>query len=221
MGTIRNATPALGGLPLRGRPARSPSSRPGSAPTTSPGPRARTSRTAGRAPRSSSPRRTRRATRWRSRTASRKAGTPPTTLDTKAAVTFVPGTGITEIALSVIGDVPGITAEQFEAAAAGRQGELPGQPGAQGRADHPRGHFTDDLHRPDDDGADPSRVGADAVVAHRRSWAARLRRTRRWPSAHSSMRCQFCENWSACSCESLPSCSSATVVRPSLVGVSV
>ena len=46
-----------------------------------------------------------------------KAGTPPTTLDTTAAVTFVPGTGITGIKLTVVGDVPGITADEFDAAA--------------------------------------------------------------------------------------------------------
>ena len=43
-----------------------------------------------------------------------QAGTPPEALDTKAAVTFQPGTGITGVALSVAGKVPGITAEQFE-----------------------------------------------------------------------------------------------------------
>jgi osmotically inducible protein OsmC len=46
-----------------------------------------------------------------------QAGTPATTLDTTANVTFVPGTGITGIALSVVGDVPGISAEDFQAAA--------------------------------------------------------------------------------------------------------
>ena len=46
-----------------------------------------------------------------------QAGTPPTTIDTTANVTFQPGTGITGIALSVTGSVPGITAEQFEEAA--------------------------------------------------------------------------------------------------------
>jgi lipoyl-dependent peroxiredoxin len=46
-----------------------------------------------------------------------KAGTPPTSLDTSAAVTFQPGTGITGIALTVKGVVPGMTAEQFEEAA--------------------------------------------------------------------------------------------------------
>jgi osmotically inducible protein OsmC len=46
-----------------------------------------------------------------------KAGTPPTTLDTTAAVTFVPGTGITEITLKVVGAVPGMSAEDFRAAA--------------------------------------------------------------------------------------------------------
>ena len=46
-----------------------------------------------------------------------QAGTPPTTIDTTANVTFQPGTGITGIPLSVVGAVPGITAEQFEEAA--------------------------------------------------------------------------------------------------------
>ena len=46
-----------------------------------------------------------------------QAGTPPTSIDTTANVTFQPGTGITGIALSVVGNVPGITAEQFEEAA--------------------------------------------------------------------------------------------------------
>ena len=46
-----------------------------------------------------------------------KAGTPPTTLDTTADVTFQPGTGITGVALRVVGSVPGITAEQFDEAA--------------------------------------------------------------------------------------------------------
>ena len=46
-----------------------------------------------------------------------KAGTPPTSLDTSAAVTFQPGEGITTIALTVRGNVPGISAEDFEAAA--------------------------------------------------------------------------------------------------------
>jgi lipoyl-dependent peroxiredoxin len=46
-----------------------------------------------------------------------QAGNPPTTLDTRADVTFQPGEGITGIKLTVIGVVPGITAEQFDAAA--------------------------------------------------------------------------------------------------------
>ena len=45
------------------------------------------------------------------------AGNPATTLDTTADVTFVPGTGITGIKLTVKGAVPGMSAEQFEAAA--------------------------------------------------------------------------------------------------------
>ena len=46
-----------------------------------------------------------------------QAGTPPTTVDTTAEVTFQPGTGITGIVLKVVGAVPGISAEQFEEAA--------------------------------------------------------------------------------------------------------
>ncbi len=45
------------------------------------------------------------------------AGTPPTTVDTTADVTFQPGQGITGIKLTVKAAVPGLTAEQFEAAA--------------------------------------------------------------------------------------------------------
>ena len=46
-----------------------------------------------------------------------KAGTPPTALNTTADVTFVPGTGITGIKLTVRGEVPGISADDFVAAA--------------------------------------------------------------------------------------------------------
>jgi lipoyl-dependent peroxiredoxin len=46
-----------------------------------------------------------------------KAGMPPERLQTSAAVTFVPGSGITKIALAVRGTVPGIDAEGFRAAA--------------------------------------------------------------------------------------------------------
>ncbi|MET1006650.1 MAG: OsmC family peroxiredoxin [Propionibacteriaceae bacterium] len=53
------------------------------------------------------------------------AGTPPTSLDTKADVTFVPGTGITGILLTVKGVVPGMTAEQFEAAAQDAKANCP------------------------------------------------------------------------------------------------
>lgn len=46
-----------------------------------------------------------------------KAGTPSTKLEVSAAVTFQPGEGITGIHLSVVGTVPGISAEDFHAAA--------------------------------------------------------------------------------------------------------
>jgi lipoyl-dependent peroxiredoxin len=46
-----------------------------------------------------------------------KAGTPATTLDTSAEVDFVPGTGITQIRLTVRGTVDGISNDDFVAAA--------------------------------------------------------------------------------------------------------
>ena len=46
-----------------------------------------------------------------------KAGTPPETLETTADVTFQPGEGITGIHLNVRGTVPGMSADDFVAAA--------------------------------------------------------------------------------------------------------
>jgi osmotically inducible protein OsmC len=46
-----------------------------------------------------------------------KGGNPPASLDTRADVTFQPGEGITGVHITVRGDVPGLTAEQFVAAA--------------------------------------------------------------------------------------------------------
>ena len=46
-----------------------------------------------------------------------QAGNAPEQLNTSAAVTFVPGTGITKIALSVRGRVAGLDADGFHAAA--------------------------------------------------------------------------------------------------------
>ena len=46
-----------------------------------------------------------------------QGGNPPDELKTSAAVTFVPGTGITEISLIVRGRVPGLDEEQFRQAA--------------------------------------------------------------------------------------------------------
>ncbi|MDH3725036.1 MAG: OsmC family peroxiredoxin [Thermoleophilia bacterium] len=46
-----------------------------------------------------------------------EAGTPPTSLEASATVTFVPGTGITRSALTVTGVVPGVDADQFRNAA--------------------------------------------------------------------------------------------------------
>jgi osmotically inducible protein OsmC len=46
-----------------------------------------------------------------------KQGTPPERLSVSAAVTFVPGTGITTSAIDVEGDVPGIDEATFQKAA--------------------------------------------------------------------------------------------------------
>ena len=46
-----------------------------------------------------------------------KAGTPPESLDVRATATFVPGQGITQMVLVLSGDVPGMSAEDFAAAA--------------------------------------------------------------------------------------------------------
>ena len=53
------------------------------------------------------------------------AGNPPESVQTKADVTFQPGEGITGIALSVQARVPGITAEQFAAAAQDAKANCP------------------------------------------------------------------------------------------------
>jgi lipoyl-dependent peroxiredoxin len=54
-----------------------------------------------------------------------KAGTPPTSLDTSAEVDFVPGTGITEIRLTVRGVVDGMSNDDFAAAAEGAKANCP------------------------------------------------------------------------------------------------
>jgi osmotically inducible protein OsmC len=46
-----------------------------------------------------------------------QAGTPPRTVDTRADVTFQPGTGITGVHLTVRAAVPGISTDDFAAAA--------------------------------------------------------------------------------------------------------
>jgi osmotically inducible protein OsmC len=54
-----------------------------------------------------------------------KAGTPPTALDVSAAVTFQPGEGITGVHLTVVGEVPGISEDDFAAAAADAKDNCP------------------------------------------------------------------------------------------------
>ncbi|MGW3045597.1 OsmC family peroxiredoxin [Kitasatospora sp. NPDC001159] len=46
-----------------------------------------------------------------------EAGTPPLSLTARANVTFHPGVGITGVALTVSGTVPGVSVESFTAAA--------------------------------------------------------------------------------------------------------
>jgi lipoyl-dependent peroxiredoxin len=54
-----------------------------------------------------------------------QAGTPPEKLETSATVTFQPGEGITKIALTVEGRVPGLDAAGFEEAAQGAKANCP------------------------------------------------------------------------------------------------
>jgi osmotically inducible protein OsmC len=53
------------------------------------------------------------------------AGTPPESVQTRADVTFQPGEGITGITLSVQARVPGVSAEDFQAAAEGAKANCP------------------------------------------------------------------------------------------------
>lgn len=46
-----------------------------------------------------------------------KAGHPPASLDVEATATFVAGSGITQMVLKLTGDVPGMSNEDFQAAA--------------------------------------------------------------------------------------------------------
>ena len=54
-----------------------------------------------------------------------KAGTPPTSLDTKADVTFQPGEGITGVHITVVGSVEGMSEEDFKTAAEGAKQNCP------------------------------------------------------------------------------------------------
>src|SRR3954464_2834609 len=54
-----------------------------------------------------------------------KAGNPPQALDTRAEVDFVPGTGITEIRLTVRGQVDGMSNDDFVAAAEDAKANCP------------------------------------------------------------------------------------------------
>jgi lipoyl-dependent peroxiredoxin len=54
-----------------------------------------------------------------------QAGTAPERLSTSAVVTFVPGTGVTKIALEVAGRVPGLDDDGFREAAEGAKANCP------------------------------------------------------------------------------------------------
>jgi osmotically inducible protein OsmC len=54
-----------------------------------------------------------------------QAGNPPDELKTSATVTFQPGEGITKIALTVEGKVPGVDADGFREAAEGAKANCP------------------------------------------------------------------------------------------------
>ncbi|MFD4672883.1 OsmC family protein [Lentzea sp. NPDC058450] len=53
------------------------------------------------------------------------AGTPPTSIDTKAEVSFQAGVGITGIHITVRANVPGLSQEDFVAAAEGAKANCP------------------------------------------------------------------------------------------------
>lgn len=52
-------------------------------------------------------------------------GTPAASLDTKVEVGFQPGVGITGSKITVVGDVPGLTAEEFQSFAADAKANCP------------------------------------------------------------------------------------------------
>jgi osmotically inducible protein OsmC len=52
-------------------------------------------------------------------------GTPAASLDAKAVVTLVPGTGITGSALTLVGNVPGISADKFQELAEKAKAQCP------------------------------------------------------------------------------------------------
>lgn len=54
-----------------------------------------------------------------------QAGNPPERLETSATLTFVPGTGITKAALTVVGRIPGIDENAFLEAAEGAKDGCP------------------------------------------------------------------------------------------------
>ena len=82
-----------------------------------------------------------------------KAGNPPTSLDTTAKVTFQPGTGITGSRAVRRRQRPRHHRRAVRGGGPGRQGQLPGEPGAQGPD-----HAGDELHRLRPD-ARPAPVG--------------------------------------------------------------
>jgi len=64
-----------------------------------------------------------------------KAGTPPQRLKVSARVTFVPGTGITNSALEVTGNVPGIDERAFREAADQAKEDCPVSKAMQGNVE--------------------------------------------------------------------------------------
>lgn len=52
-------------------------------------------------------------------------GTPPASLDTRCDVTFQPGVGITGSKITVVGDVPGLSEDEFLAFAADAKANCP------------------------------------------------------------------------------------------------
>ncbi len=107
-----------------------------------------------------------------------KAGNPPDSVHTDATVTLRPVDGtptITKIALVTVGRVPGIDEAAFIEHAQGREGRMPGEPGARERSRDHAGSVARAMTIVDDLVAHPGLyLGIDAVAGSDLRGAARI-----------------------------------------------